>query len=152
MNEGHVFWYVSSITLCWQLKLMSHFNVFNFIVLTSGGMPVRIPPAGCAGFYWASMKLNKNYIGMRDRWWALPLILPSLLLPILSTANTYAHISTGTVVLFYLPLALMISLMLFFWLGGITRNYHFHCLVQISAGWTIWNTLNNFALYSYYRA
>ncbi|MFI3411332.1 hypothetical protein, partial [Citrobacter braakii] len=41
------------------------------------------------------MKLNKNYIGIRDRWWALPLILPSLLLPILSTANTYAHISTG---------------------------------------------------------
>ena len=60
------------------------------------------------------MKLNKNYIGIRDRWWALPLILPSLLLPILSTATTYAHISTGTVILFYLPLALMISLMLFF--------------------------------------
>lgn len=59
------------------------------------------------------MKLNKNYIGIRDRWWALPLILPSLLLPILSTATTYAHISTGTVILFYLPLALMISLMLF---------------------------------------
>lgn len=61
------------------------------------------------------MKLNKNYIGIRDRWWALPLILPSLLLPILSTATTYAHISTGTVILFYLPLALMISLMLFGW-------------------------------------
>lgn len=59
------------------------------------------------------MKLNKNYIGIRDKWWALPLILPSLLLPVLSTANTYAHISTGTVILFYLPLALMISLMLF---------------------------------------
>lgn len=59
------------------------------------------------------MKLNKNYIGIRDRWWALPLILPSLLLPVLSTATTYAHISTGTVILFYLPLALMISLMLF---------------------------------------
>lgn len=60
------------------------------------------------------MKLNKNYIGIRDRWWALPLFLPSLLLPILSTANTYAHISSGTVILFYLPLALMISLMFFF--------------------------------------
>ena len=60
------------------------------------------------------MKLNKNYINIRDKWWALPLILPSLLLPLLSTANTYAHISTGTVILFYLPLALMISLMLFF--------------------------------------
>lgn len=79
------------------------------------------------------MKLNKNYIDIRDRWWALPLILPSLLLPILSTATTYAHISTGTVILFYLPLALMISLMLF-WLGGIAVYYHFHYLVQISAG------------------
>ncbi|MEG1249320.1 MAG: sensor domain-containing phosphodiesterase [Citrobacter sp.] len=60
------------------------------------------------------MKINKNYISIRDKWWALPLILPSLLLPLLSCANTYAHISTGTVILFYLPLALMISLMLFF--------------------------------------
>ncbi|WP_410749809.1 EAL domain-containing protein [Citrobacter sp. U14242] len=60
------------------------------------------------------MKLNKNYISIRDKWWALPLILPSLLLPLLSTANTYAHISTGTVILFYMPLALTISLMLFF--------------------------------------
>ncbi|MDA8501304.1 sensor domain-containing phosphodiesterase [Citrobacter sp. Awk 2] len=53
-------------------------------------------------------------MSIRDKWWALPLILPSLLLPLLSTANTYAHISTGTVILFYLPLALTISLMLFF--------------------------------------
>ena len=79
------------------------------------------------------MKLNKNYINIRDKWWALPLILPSLLLPLLSTANTYAHISTGTVILFYLPLALMISLML----GGTARNNHCYRLVQISAGWVI---------------
>lgn len=60
------------------------------------------------------MKLSKAYIKYRDRWWGLPLFLPSLLLPVLSNANTFAHISTGTVVLFFLPLALMISLMLFF--------------------------------------
>ncbi|WP_045446092.1 bifunctional diguanylate cyclase/phosphodiesterase [Citrobacter sp. S-77] len=65
------------------------------------------------------MKLNKNYIRIRDKWWALPLILPSLLLPLLSSANTYAHISTGNIVLFYLPLALMISLMLFFGLAAL---------------------------------
>ncbi|WP_260863690.1 sensor domain-containing phosphodiesterase [Citrobacter sp. Marseille-Q6884] len=65
------------------------------------------------------MKLNKNYIRIRDKWWALPLILPSLLLPILSTATTYAHISTGSIILFYLPLALMISLMLFFGLAAL---------------------------------
>lgn len=60
------------------------------------------------------MTLNKIYIRLRDKWWALPLILPIILLPLLRTANTYAHISTGEVALFYLPLALMISLMLFF--------------------------------------
>lgn len=60
------------------------------------------------------MKLNKTYINIRDKWWGLPLILPSILLPVLSSANTYAHTSTGNVVLFYLPLAFMLSLMLFF--------------------------------------
>lgn len=60
------------------------------------------------------MKLNKNYINIRDKWWGLPLILPSILLPVLSSANTYALTSTGNVVLFYLPLAFMLSLMLFF--------------------------------------
>ncbi|HED5890245.1 TPA: sensor domain-containing phosphodiesterase [Salmonella enterica] len=60
------------------------------------------------------MKLNKTYINIRDKWWGLPLILPLILLPVLSSANTYAHTSTGNVVLFYLPLAFMLSLMLFF--------------------------------------
>lgn len=60
------------------------------------------------------MKLNKTYINIRDKWWGLPLLLPSILLPVLSSANTYAHTSTGNVVLFYLPLAFMFSLMLFF--------------------------------------
>ena len=60
------------------------------------------------------MKLSKAYVKYRDKWWGLPLFLPSLLLPLLSNANTFAHISTGTVVLFFLPMALMISLMLFF--------------------------------------
>lgn len=60
------------------------------------------------------MKLNKTYINIRDKWWGLPLVLPSILLPVLSSANTYAHTSTGNVVLFYLPLAFTLSLMLFF--------------------------------------
>ncbi len=29
------------------------------------------------------MKLNKTYINIRDKWWGLPLILPSILLPVL---------------------------------------------------------------------
>ena len=60
------------------------------------------------------MKLNKKYIQNRDKWWGLPLILPSLLQPLVTYANTYAHVGSGEVVLFYLPLALMMSLMLFF--------------------------------------
>ncbi|MDA8480154.1 sensor domain-containing phosphodiesterase [Citrobacter sp. Awk 4] len=60
------------------------------------------------------MDLKKLYIRIRDKWWALPLILPSFLLPLLSNTNTFASTATGNVVLFYLPLALMLSLMLFF--------------------------------------
>lgn len=44
----------------------------------------------------------------------LPLFLPSLILPIFAHINTFAHISSGEVFLFYLPLALMISMMMFF--------------------------------------
>lgn len=44
----------------------------------------------------------------------VPLILPSLILPVFAQINTFAHISSGEVFLFYLPLALMISMMMFF--------------------------------------
>lgn len=60
------------------------------------------------------MKLNATYVKNRDKWWALPLFLPSILLPVIASANTYAHINSGEVFLFYLPLALMVSLMVFF--------------------------------------
>ncbi|MBW6090529.1 MASE1 domain-containing protein [Escherichia coli] len=35
-------------------------------------------------------------------------------MPIFAHINTFAHISSGEVFLFYLPLALMISMMMFF--------------------------------------
>ncbi|HGX3838929.1 TPA: EAL domain-containing protein [Escherichia fergusonii] len=78
------------------------------------------------------MKLNAKYIKFRDKWWVLPLILPCFLLPLLASANSYTHISSGNVTLFYLPLALMISLMLFFGWGALPgiilsiflRKYH----------------------------
>ena len=60
------------------------------------------------------MRLNKNYIAIRDKWWGLPLVLPSILLPLVSQTNTYAHVATGDVILLYVPLSLMMSLMLFF--------------------------------------
>ncbi|OUE59523.1 signal transduction protein [Citrobacter amalonaticus] len=46
------------------------------------------------------MRLNKTYIAIRDKWWGLPLILPSLFLPLVSHTNTYAHVATGDVILF----------------------------------------------------
>ncbi len=45
------------------------------------------------------MKLNATYIKIRDKWWGLPLFLPSLILPIFAHINTFAHISSGEVFL-----------------------------------------------------
>ncbi|HCJ6521507.1 TPA: EAL domain-containing protein [Enterobacter cloacae] len=56
----------------------------------------------------AFLKQNK------DRWWALPLILPVLLLPVLSAANTLTQLGDGIVALYYLPLFFLLTLMLFF--------------------------------------
>lgn len=60
------------------------------------------------------MTLIRTYKKYCDKWWALPLFLPSLLLPILSKADTFAHLEGGLVILYYLPLALMMSMMLFY--------------------------------------
>ncbi|MBO2911673.1 EAL domain-containing protein [Enterobacter sichuanensis] len=56
----------------------------------------------------AFLKCNK------DRWWALPLILPVVLLPVLSAANTLTQLGDGIVALYYLPLSFLLALMLFF--------------------------------------
>lgn len=50
----------------------------------------------------------------KDRWWALPLILPVVLLPVLSVANTLTQLGDGIVALYYLPLSFLLALMLFF--------------------------------------
>jgi hypothetical protein len=55
----------------------------------------------------------KKYHQHKDKWWALPLVLPCLLLPLFNLANTYTHVAGETVVLF-LPMALMFSLMVVF--------------------------------------
>lgn len=56
----------------------------------------------------------KKYHQHKDKWWALPLVLPCLLLPLFNLANTYTHVAGETVVLFSLPMALMFSLMVVF--------------------------------------
>lgn len=60
------------------------------------------------------MTLIRIYKKYCDKWWALPLFLPPLLLPLLRHADTFAFIEGGTVILYYLPLALMMSMMLFY--------------------------------------
>ncbi|HEX4503699.1 MAG TPA: EAL domain-containing protein [Scandinavium sp.] len=60
------------------------------------------------------MHLTELYKNNRDKWWGLPLFLPLLLLPLARSANTFAHIDGGIVALYYLPLALLLSFMLFF--------------------------------------
>ncbi|ATG02010.1 EAL domain-containing protein [Lelliottia amnigena] len=59
--------------------------------------------------------LKKN----KDRWWALPLILPVALLPVFSVASTYAQLSGGLVALYYMPLAFLLATMLFFGLAAV---------------------------------
>lgn len=60
------------------------------------------------------MTLIRIYRKYCDKWWALPLFLPSLLLPVLSKADTFAHLEGDIVILYYLPLALMMSMTLFY--------------------------------------
>nr|WP_318384740.1 EAL domain-containing protein [uncultured Enterobacter sp.] len=60
------------------------------------------------------MNFKKTYHAFKDKWWALPLVLPGALLPLVSLANTSTLIEGGGVVLYYLPLGFFISLMLFF--------------------------------------
>ena len=61
----------------------------------------------------AFLKKNEN------RWWALPLILPVVLLPLLSVANTFTQLGEGIVALYYLPLSFLLSLMMFFGLEAL---------------------------------
>lgn len=82
------------------------------------------------------MKIIKLYRQYRDKWWALPLILPVLLLPLARWANTDALLDGNEVYLYYLPLALVLSLMLFFgWaaLPGIVLGL----LLTITRGMTL---------------
>jgi len=55
----------------------------------------------------------------KDRWWALPLILPVIFLPIFSFASTYTHLNGGIIALYYMPLAFLLTLLLFFGLSAL---------------------------------
>ncbi|QHM93925.1 EAL domain-containing protein [Kosakonia sacchari] len=64
------------------------------------------------------MTLIQKYHRLKDQWWALPLITPVILYPLFSLANTFTAVSGQTVILYYLPMALLIALMMFYgWAG-----------------------------------
>jgi len=89
------------------------FHIFR-ATYTSGWMPVFTYPLERKGFNRASMNILHILTRNKDRWWALPLILPVAFLPILSLANTLTHLGDGIVALYYLPLSFLLSLMMFF--------------------------------------
>lgn len=82
-------------------------------------MPVIIFLLEKKGFNRASMNILTFLIKNENRWWALPLILPVVLLPILSVANTFTHMGDGIAALYYLPLSFLLSLMMFFGLEAL---------------------------------
>lgn len=67
----------------------------------------------------ASMTIFSFYQKHKDRWWALPLILPGALLPLAHAATTYTQMQGSLVVLYYMPLALLLSLMLFYGMAAV---------------------------------
>jgi hypothetical protein len=66
-------------------------------------MPVFIFPLERKGFNRASMNILAFLKKNKNRWWALPLILPVVLLPVLSVANTFTQLGDGIAALYYLP-------------------------------------------------
>jgi len=65
------------------------------------------------------MTLLTLYRQHKDKWWALPLVLPCLLLPLFSIANTWATVAGEGVVLFYLPMAVLMSMLVVYGLAAL---------------------------------
>ncbi len=82
-------------------------------------MPVIIFLLEKKGFNRASMNIFAFLKKNQHRWWLLPLILPVVLLPVLSVANTFTHLGDGIAALYYLPLSFLLSLMMFFGLEAL---------------------------------
>lgn len=73
----------------------------------------------------------------KDRWWALPLILPVVLLPVLSMANTLTQLGDGIVALYYLPLSFLLTLMLFLWPGSPSRSGGVAVFTLLPVRWAV---------------
>ncbi len=53
------------------------------------------------------MKISSIYNKYKDKWWALPLILPFLIYPLTQVMSTYAHINGYQLSIYYLNMSLM---------------------------------------------
>lgn len=60
------------------------------------------------------MHIYNTYKHIRDQWWALPLVLPCVLLPTARSISTFTHLDGGLISLYYMPLPFLLSLMLFY--------------------------------------
>ncbi|WP_226572305.1 sensor domain-containing phosphodiesterase [Mangrovibacter yixingensis] len=58
--------------------------------------------------------MNSWYQRNKNQWWALPAILPLFLLPFAAWCNTFTILDDGRTVIYYLPHALFMALMLIF--------------------------------------
>ncbi len=65
------------------------------------------------------MTFMNNFRQYKDKWWALPLLLPCLLLPLFGMANTWATVAGEGVVLFYLPMAVLMSMLVVYDLAAL---------------------------------
>jgi len=101
-----------------------------------------------------TMRLFLWYQRSKNKWWALPLILPGLLLPLVAGLSAQTLLDGSRVFLLYMPLALMTAfVMLFGWAAFpgialallirylpikgelITFVYVLHCLVPLGISW-----------------
>lgn len=78
------------------------------------------------------MTFINKYNSVKDKWWAVPLLLPSALLPLVSMSNVFTMVYGQSVVLFYLPLALLSCLLMFFGLAALPG-------IIIALGWYDWH-------------
>ncbi len=79
------------------------------------------------------MQLADWYHVNKNKWWLLPLILPSILLPLVSLFNASGTLEESRIALYYLSPALMMALMMIFgWAAvpGVTLSILVHYLPE----------------------
>lgn len=65
------------------------------------------------------MKLPSLYNRYKDKWWALPLVLPFVLYPITNSLSSYGQINAPDIIFFYLNMALTTALTMIYGLKAL---------------------------------